>query len=149
MTNPKLKPYEPSNSEVLSTFKAFLKTSNVSTGVSTTRFTTPAPSVSTEELIEMTQEVIDILERDGWIQGSYEHENHVCLVGAARKAAGCSSIRLAQYSPKVQAWVTEMTKFLGIDRKANSVETWNDTDGRTFDEVISKLRDFMYELKGR
>lgn len=103
---------------------------------------TPLPEVlSTDELMKLTQDVIDILERDGWIQGSlHSPTGSHCMLGAAQVASN----QLISGS-KANAWALAIAAFFGWE----AVEAFNDETGRTFNEVIERLREFLYELKGR
>jgi hypothetical protein len=108
------------------------------------------PKLSANELANMTQDVINILEKNGWVQGTLYRDGKACLLGAAGLSLNANAnsrmtgLELDE-NIKVQAWAREISTFFGW----KSVEDWNDTRGRTFDEVIDNLRDFLYELKGR
>lgn len=77
----------------------------------------------------------DVLERDGWCQGSMyraDEDGRIigrCLLGAVRQAA-------KTYDDYVFAGD------LLVDLLDRAPSTWNDTPGRTADEVIAKLREF-------
>lgn len=103
---------------------------------------------STEELIHATEQVMDQLERRGWTRGACRDEvGRVCLVQAANNV---------QLTSSEHPWFREFAQFLGLEKVSNNEDfwcgalvNWNDKKGRTFDEVMAKLRDFMYELKSR
>jgi len=106
------------------------------------------PPMSADELASMTQDVIDILEKNGWTQGTLYRDGKACLLGAAGLSINENAHKTqmpVHESLKVQVWAKEISTFFGW----KTVEDWNDTRGRTFDEVIDNLRDFLYELKGR
>jgi hypothetical protein len=100
---------------------------------------------TTEELIHSTERVIEELERRGWVREKWANEEgNVCLVRAGR----LSQIKLFE-----NPWYREFAQFLGILRSNqppyDALVRWNDAKDRTMEQVLGKLRDFLYELKGR
>jgi hypothetical protein len=100
---------------------------------------------TTEELIHSTERVIEELERRGWVRGKWANEEgNVCLVRAGR----LSQIKLFE-----NPWYREFAQFLEILRSNqppyDALVRWNDAKDRTMEQVLGKLRDFLYELKGR
>ena len=73
----------------------------------------------------------DVLDRDGWNQGSYVEEHGTrCLVGAVKKVEHDFEIRRECYD-FLHAVIGEPRTYL---------TDWNDRDGRTKDEVTAALR---------
>lgn len=104
------------------------------------------PSLSIEKLIEMTQGVIDVLEKDGWTQGEFYGEGGtVCMLGAANRAVDAHNQIYGAATVEVEAWAKAITQFFGWA----SVPHFNDDRSTTYEIVIEKLREFMYDLKGR
>lgn len=131
-----------SDTEVMKEFAGFLSGKFImEMTTSHTSSTEPFEALSVEKLLEMTQEVLDMIEKQGWIQNAYEENNHVCLMGAARRVDNLKSLA---WSREVLAFLQREKSFGGV-----AVERWNDEEGRTFEEVIGMLRDFMHEVKGR
>ncbi|AXN53447.1 hypothetical protein HOT81_gp029 [Gordonia phage Fryberger] len=86
---------------------------------------------------ELFDKVADILERDGWCQHEAHNEagNH-CALGALEVAAGeMYGDKYLNHYPRVYLKVTK-----GIDPDFHSVPAWNDTKGRTAQEVIDQYR---------
>ena len=84
---------------------------------------------------------IQVLHDDGWTQGDYHHiDKGYCAVGALGKAVGMYDTEWARVNPHTNALWAEAeeylnNKFFGTDSN-NSVVLWNDTQGRTADDVI-------------
>jgi hypothetical protein len=100
---------------------------------------------TTEELIHSTERVIEELERRGWVREKWANEEgNVCLIRAGTNA---------QLNLFENPWYREFAQFLNILSLAqsphDSLISWNDAEGRTAEEILGKLRDFLYELKGR
>lgn len=79
---------------------------------------------------------VEILNDKGWIQGSYGGDKiGYCLIGALHTAAyGMDSDLYYETYSKV-------ARFLTIDNNVTeqSLPRWNDTEGRTKEEVIAAL----------
>lgn len=114
---------------------------------------------NTEEKIAVYQRAKEILMEDGWTQGVYESATgRRCLVGAVFTAAGWKGhveIGAAACTPAWGEWMCpvqdailatesgqEFDKRFGI-----SAVGWNDTFGRTADEVIDVLDATIIKVK--
>ncbi len=87
---------------------------------------------------EVARKAADLLKRDGWCQGRSEGPNgERCLV-AALSVAGWRSTRMA--------W-RRVFEAIRQEAGAPSLTDWNDTPGRTADEVIALLRQVATELE--
>lgn len=77
----------------------------------------------------------DLIERDGWVQGS------AASIGPAR-CAGIAIDRTAQrLDTNGYPVVCGFAKFLGLDGFATAeIINWNDTPGRTKADVVAALR---------
>ncbi len=85
---------------------------------------------------ECLRKAADLIERDGWCQGSYQNETGRCLVGALDWVA--NEVRDQWPRPNYEArWlVIDMLGVYGVGLEVG----WNDTPGRTADEVTEILR---------
>jgi hypothetical protein len=87
--------------------------------------------------------------RYGWLQGAYEHGSEAfCSMGAifhehrlsVTEVYGYSSLREYQERSKpVERAQERLNEALGLDG-AGSIILWNDTHGRTKDEVIDAFK---------
>lgn len=102
-----------------------------------------------EDLMNLTQGVIDRIEKIGWIQGHYTNESGSCLMGHAIAITNIEkSYAYLEFSPRraiVDGWEEDFGKFTGCI----NVVQFNDDLKTTKEIVLEKLRDYMYELKGR
>ncbi len=96
-----------------------------------------------EEAHDIFDLAAKILERDGWVQGSYEDSRHRrCLVGAVRAAiAERYGIHHAwqTHEPSMYA-VEHLTGRWGGNYPTKPWIAWNDQKERTAQEVIDVLR---------
>ena len=74
---------------------------------------------------EILLRAAEILERDGWTQGAYEHDGKCCMVGALILAG--------------QGW--SVARNAVRDNIGMEPIYWNDAKDRTASEVIAKLRE--------
>lgn len=88
---------------------------------------------------EICKEAADILRRCGWIQGSYRMLNpespsgySYCMIGACRVATGYTA---EQYNDG--AGLADLAAVVAVG--CANPASWNDTPGRTVDEVIAAL----------
>lgn len=111
----------------------------------------PAVKLPLSELADVIDEAANLLETDGWIQGTFSNAQGRCAVGGIRTAAGLHLIKAYGITPfggapsHREAWLlavreaqAKVIDLMGLDLQ---VDTWNDTKGRTADEVIALLRD--------
>lgn len=88
------------------------------------------------KISEMFDKAADLLETRGWNQGAYyATDGSHCLVGALQESSGAYRYRREQMLNFNKAH-----DLLLIYLNQNSVENWNDTHGRTQEEVIGALR---------
>lgn len=79
------------------------------------------------------RQAADYIETHGWCQGKFERDDgHVCVSRAIHRAGGDLAARLA------------FVDFLGTPDV--SLLGWNDTPGRTAEEVIAALRECARQL---
>ena len=87
-----------------------------------------------DELKRLKNEAAELLEQWGWQQGWYAHDgphSPMCLVGAVQKAYfGDPNTELN--GPELK----QLQEDLGIE----DVVAWNDTPGRTKEEILAVLR---------
>lgn len=82
-------------------------------------------------------EAADYIEKYGWCQNRFEElTGPVCLIGAFFK---CSYVDLD--SQILENFRDRLGSFLNV----NNVCKWNDTEGRTKEEVINALRACAYK----
>ena len=82
---------------------------------------------------EVFAKAADILERDGWCQGRYvDRFGRRCMAGAILSAG--TGYAGGDWTSKERKFADEFGWDLDWAR-------WNDTKGRTQDEVIAKLRE--------
>lgn len=108
----------------------------------------PVKPLSNEELIAITQGVIDALERNGWAKGALHRGNSSCMLGAAQIAVcGSKDLKFLNLESKfkIEEWAREISKHFGW----RSVPIFNDYTTTTFEIVIERLREFIHEVKGR
>lgn len=109
----------------------------------------PMQPPTNEDLMNLTQGVIDRIEKIGWIQGHYTDESGSCLMGHAIAITNIEkSYAYLEFSPRraiVDGWEEDFGKFTGCI----NVVQFNDDLKTTKEIVLEKLRDYMYELKGR
>ena len=74
----------------------------------------------------------ELLEQEGWIQGAYSYAG-LCALGAVNKAFTGQAIR------------SRARSLPGWDKAVGWV-TWNDTEGRTQQEVVATLHQREIEL---
>ncbi len=90
--------------------------------------------------IEIFQAMRDKLMTDGWCQESLYHNDKTCLVGAFVRVSG---VRNARYFPHnsndADRWeaLDSLGELVGLPY--NAIATWNDSEDRTFNEVIDLL----------
>lgn len=102
---------------------------------------------STEDLIAATERVTDAIERHGWTKGSFvNYRGQLCLVGAGIRS-GLSSVH--PWYSEFAGCVYAPTGILLQDPPYGRLMWWNDNEAKSQEEVLTKLRDFMYELKSR
>ena len=85
----------------------------------------------------------DVLERDGWTQGSYTDDNGCyCAAGAVLKAMRYDLSEGGDYMRAVEAFEAVLRQVLraGSSAPEGAVIAWNDAAGRTAAEVIAALR---------
>lgn len=83
--------------------------------------------------------VADVLITGGWQQGRYgsafSKDVHHCLVGAIRTAHYLETRTCPRY------FIMNECTILVRAKGFSCVETWNDSDGRTFDEVLKVAKE--------
>lgn len=85
----------------------------------------------------------ELIERDGWVQGSlrWTHDGVCqgrCLVGALRDASMLEiSFPAPEYSARYNSYLAARQRVR--DLAWNDEVVWNDTPGRTKDEVLEML----------
>lgn len=79
-------------------------------------------------------EAIDYINRHGWGQGQLYKNDEVCLMGALHKYGSVPSDVYVRLAMKLDLPVT--STFQEVFKAAS---TWNDTPGRTQEEVIELL----------
>lgn len=122
-------------------------------GTSTGRYTDCGDPITyqptTEDLMTLTQGVIDRIEKVGWIQGHYSNDSGSCVMGHAIAITNIEkSYAYLEFSPRraiIDVWEKDFGKFTGCI----NVVQFNDDLKTTKEIVLEKLRDYMYELKGR
>lgn len=99
-------------------------------------------------LREIRLKAADIIEKNGWCQGAYREVHHnddgtltrlYCLVGACLEASGYYA---AAATGRAAAAVSAAHAGAAAAATADvtTAEMWNDTPGRTAQEVINALR---------
>ena len=91
---------------------------------------------------EVRLKAIEELEKRGWYQGSWQNESgNVCMMGAVSCAIGGKSVPAYGHGEDAQFWSVrrELQGELGLEFASDTYE-WNDTTGRTLDEVKAALR---------
>ena len=103
-------------------------------------------SVTTEQLIKLTELVIQRMEEVGWIKGTLHSDFGSCLLGHAEVSATENEEWREKRLFNIVAarWQSELATFLGM-----AVPQYNDHSTTTKEDVTKKLWDFLYELKGR
>lgn len=86
---------------------------------------------------EVLEQALGLLERDGWAQNTYgpldpKTRGPRCMIGAV--IAGC---RAVSGWPNVEESIDALGELSGVGEK---VSLWNDTRGRTKDEVLAAVR---------
>lgn len=81
-----------------------------------------------DESGKLLLKVADVIERDGWCQGSYTTGKLSCIVGA-----------IVKVEPDNTA-LRQLTYSILNANIGGCVIRWNDTPGRTQAEVVAKLR---------
>lgn len=124
-------------------------------GTRTGRYTDCGDSIiyqpTTEDLMTLTQGVIDRIEKVGWIQGHYTNDSGSCVMGHAIAITNIEqpyAYPYLEFSPRriiIDKWEKDFGKFIGYI----NVVQFNDDLKTTKEIVLEKLRDYMYELKGR
>jgi hypothetical protein len=80
----------------------------------------------------------DLIESEGWTQGeSVDRMGRMCALGAI----GASRNTLDFNSPVDLFWATRRAKQMLRRALTVSIAEWNDTLGRTKEEVVAKLRE--------
>lgn len=92
-----------------------------------------APEKKLEPWQETVKSMIEVLETRGWCQGRIRDGQRVCLGGALRLATTGSTIKVFSDEATV---VWELLS----DRLGTRAWVWNDTKGRTKEEVIDFLK---------
>jgi hypothetical protein len=91
---------------------------------------------------EFVERIIEVLKTGGWVQKAFNNPDGCCILGA------CISVRIelektvAETELMRNAFVFDLTeeiKNTGFTTDANWVLAWNDTPGRTKEEVIAML----------
>lgn len=97
---------------------------------------------------EHLQRAIDILEREGWIQGAMEGgAGGVCLLGALNIAPSWDvKFDLVRGEPVSFGYVRDVLEDRIGDR---SIVSWNDQPGRTKSEVLDVLREAIERAESR
>lgn len=103
-------------------------------------------TVTTEQLIKLTELVIQRMEEVGWIKGTLHSDFGSCLLGHAEVSAKENEEWREKRLFNIVAarWQTELAAFVGM-----TVPQYNDHSTTTKEDVTKKLWDFLYELKGR
>jgi len=80
---------------------------------------------------ELLARAADLLEREGWCQGVLRtREGHHCMLGALEEVGlGCAEVLFDQVIPAITA-----------ELGGENLVRYNDTFGRTAEEVITTLR---------
>lgn len=92
----------------------------------------PARSMTGKEVLLKT---IALIEEKGWCQGSYQKDGKVCAKGGIRIACNWPLCDDSSYDDAVAA----VAKLI-VGEVGNSIISWNDTPGRTKNEVLAVLR---------
>lgn len=97
--------------------------------------------ISPDMIADALEETADLLERDGWIQGAYANpQGQHCIVGAMSMVAD----ETAKVRPHAfRYFLIEAVQHVIPPEQVRSTSTivdWNDTQGRTKQEVLDTLR---------
>lgn len=92
--------------------------------------------------ILLIDNAIDSLEKNGWIQHDYQNKDGTCIYGAF------SSVMQLNNTFTYREPVTLYSKLedFSIYRNSQGVVSFNDSPGRTKEEVINFLKDFRNHL---
>src|SRR3954463_2107440 len=93
----------------------------------------------------------EVLEKEGWVQGCLRNRNGYCLDGALQKALGLK-ISYHTYNDNVNLFRLRLAQYLPLPlmpprgsltpmNAVYHVTDYNDTPGRTAQEVIDRLRE--------
>lgn len=100
--------------------------------------------ITEQKIKEILLATKNVLLKEGWIQGAFWNEDGCCLVGGIQEAfyAGLDSSEMAQICSHLMKFeeFPPLGPVLG-KFKPERVRTtsWNDSEGRTFGEVIDLL----------
>lgn len=118
------------------------------------KWTPPATEIKLEPWQEILLKAAEIIEKLGWIQGSLETNNGVCMFGALNRAK-------EYYRDQHVQLALAQCNFSGSDGPLAAVEiaadhiasnlgqpgwVWNDKYRRTKEEVVSKLREVAHAI---
>ena len=88
---------------------------------------------------EIVQEIVDTILTKGWTQGMmFDRTGAVCLLGATA-CVGLENLGAFKYGAVVLDTIQKRT--------GPFVASWNDTEGRTVNDVLAMLHDCQIELK--
>lgn len=106
-------------------------------------------------VVTMLQATKDWLMENGWVQKSFREENGACILGAMNRAAWVEDYG---YRDKMIWWdvknnVVELICEVIEDHKEEdfngTIMSWNDEEGRTFNEVIDVIDEAIIRSKER
>jgi hypothetical protein len=92
--------------------------------------------MSADQVAADLRAAADLLEHEGWTQGQFQDEETGCRCAAGALEAAAEE----EISGRWLDGIAALTQQLGISPGPISLYRWNDTPGRTADEVIAALR---------
>lgn len=95
----------------------------------------------TERAIDVLKSAAGILVRAGWCQGQYSDHGSFCTMGALGMALTGNPSRSKGSTPQTENLYHRIITLLSYRiEPGTSIAAWNDTSGRTAQEVIDHLR---------
>lgn len=101
-------------------------------------------NLTIEEMADLLNEAADIIAFEGWTQHiAVDLEGRHCLVGALRASANRNNVVPARFALQVAVaqHLGMRPTMLGAYIDILPLTEWNDTRGRTVDQVVDALRD--------
>lgn len=95
------------------------------------------PLVVADPASDLLRKAADKIERCGWCQGTAQtYYGSFCALGALEHAQHAAGLHISVYFEAV----SRLIDLLRLTQPA-SIATWNDTKGRTKEQVVSAMRD--------